>query len=103
MNNEIINNAVEAAADAVAQNTEVVKTVGTKTVAFFGITCAAIGVIVDETVRFIVKKCESKKDLGKEAKKGWKLLKRKTRDAAEVVGDTVEDVVDGVQDLLEEK
>lgn len=105
MTNDMINNVAEAAVEAVAQNAEVVKTVGTKTVVLFGTGCMAVGVLADELVRFIVKKCNSKKDidLEKSAKKGFKLFKRKVRDTSEVVADAVEDAVDDVKDLLEEK
>lgn len=105
--NEIINSVAEATAEAVAENTEVVKTVGTKTVVFFGAMCAGAGVLLDEAIRLVIRACKSKKsddlDIEKKAKKGFKMLKRKARDVKNDITDAVEDVTDEVKDLLEEE
>ena len=104
MANEVLTNVAEAAVEAVAENTEAVKVIGTKTVVLFGTACAAGGVLVDEVVRFIVRKCKTNKDtdLEKTAKKGFKLFKRKARDVKNDISDAVEDTVDKVKDFIEE-
>lgn len=103
MANEVLNNVAEAAVEAVAENTEVIKTVGTKTVVLFGAACAGAGVLVDELTRFIVRKCKASKDgdLEKTAKKQWKLFKRKARDVKNDISDAVEDTVEDVKDFIE--
>ena len=104
MENQVLNTVAEAAVEAVAENKEAVKVIGTKTVILFGSACAAAGVLLDETVRFISRKCKSKKDtnLEKTVKKNWKLFKRGARDVKNDISDVVEDTVDEIKDFIEE-